>query len=357
MSEILKIIHVDMDAFYASVEQRDFPQYKGKPLVVGGRGPRSVISAASYEARKYGVYSAMPSKIALRKCPFLIFANHRFDVYKQVSKQIQTIFHDYTDLVEPLSLDEAFLDVTENKINLNSATLIAKEIRKRIKEETDLTASAGISYNKFLAKIASDYKKPDGLFVIEPKDAEQFIEQLPVDKFFGVGKVTAKRMHQMKIFTGADLKKLSKSYLTKYFGKSGLFYYDIVRGIDNREVNPNWIRKSFGAEQTFETDLTDKSEIIENLENIIDDLFMRLEKAKRFGRTLTLKVKFADFNQITRSKTYLFYITTKSQLKNSALELMEIAKLDNTKIRLLGLQISNLYNENREIAVQLSFDF
>lgn len=354
---IRKIIHIDMDAFYASVEQRDFPEYRGKPLVVGGRGPRGVIAAASYEARKYGVYSAMSTKIALRKCPFLVFANHRFDVYKQISKQIQSIFLEYTDLVEPLSFDEAFLDVTVNKRNLNSATILAKEIKRRIKKETELTASAGVSYNKFLAKIASDYKKPDGFFVIEPKDAESFLEQLPVDKFFGVGKVTAQKMHQMNIFTGADLKKLSKSYLSKYFGKTGMYYYEIVRGIDNREVIPNQIRKSIGTEQTFDEDIKGKDQVKENLELIIDDLFYRLEKAKRHGRTLTLKIKFADFTQITRSKTLFNYITTKSQLKTTAYELLEIANIEIYKIRLLGLTVSNLFDENKEIAIQLSFDF
>jgi len=345
-----------MDAFYASVEQRDFPEYRGKPLVVGGKGPRGVISAASYEARKYGVFSAMSSKVALRKCPFLIFANHRFEVYKQVSNQIREIFFQFTDLVEPLSFDEAFLDVTENKFKLNSASVIAKEIKRRIKKETELTASAGVSYNKFLAKIASDYKKPDGFFIIEPKDADEFIDTLPIDKFFGVGKVTAKKMNQMSIYNGSDLKKLSKSYLTRYFGKAGLYYYDIVRGIDYREVNPNRIRKSIGAEQTFEHDLTDINEITENLKSIADELFRRIDSSKQHGRTLTLKVKFADFNQITRSKTLFYYITTKTQLYNTALDLLEIAKLQFSQIRLLGLTVSNLYNENKEIAIQLSLD-
>lgn len=357
MYVIRKIIHVDMDAFYASIEQRDFPEYRGKPLVVGSSSARGVISAASYEARKYGIYSAMSSKLALKKCPFLVFANHRFDVYKKVSHQIRDIFFEYTDFVEPLSFDEAFLDVTINKKNLNSATLLAKEIKKRIKQETNLTASAGVSYNKFLAKVASDFNKPDGLYIVEPKDAENFIAKLPVEKFFGVGKVTAKKMHQMKIFTGADLKKLSKSFLVKYFGKAGIFFYDIVRGVDNREVNPNRIQKSIGTERTFEEDLSNFKQIKNKLETITDDLFNRIEKAQRYGRTLTLKVKFSDFNQITRSKTLFNFITTKKQLEETAFELLENSNLQNSKIRLLGLSVSNLFDENKVYAIQLTLNF
>ena len=257
-----KIIHIDMDAFFASVEQRDNPEYRGKPISVGGLGPRGVVAAASYEARKYGVFSAMSSKIARKKCPFLIFVHPRFEAYKKVSDQIGQIFLEYTDLVEPLSLDEAYLDVTHHKKGKPSATLIAKEIKDRIYIETNLTASAGISINKFLAKTASDYRKPNGIFLIKPEDAEAFIEKLPIEKFYGVGKVTAKKMNQLGIFNGLDLKKFSEYDLIRYFGKAGTYYYHIARAVDNRKVEPYRVQKSVGAENTFETDLSEKEDLL-----------------------------------------------------------------------------------------------
>ena len=293
-----------MDAFFASVEQRDNPEYKGKPIAVGGLSSRGVVAAASYEARKYGVYSAMPAKTAKKKCPFITFVRPRFEVYKQVSNQIRQIFLEYTDLVEPLSLDEAYLDVTQHKKGKPSATLIAKEIKQRIKEETELTASAGISINKFLAKIASDYKKPNGLFLIKPEEAEAFVEQLPIEKFFGIGKVSAEKMHSLGIFNGLDLKRLSEYDLIKHFGKQGSYYYHIARAIDNREVQPNRERKSVGAENTFETDIENPEEMLEQLEKIAQTLMGRIERVKLYGRTLTIKIKFSDFKQITRSKTF-----------------------------------------------------
>ncbi|MCK5700612.1 MAG: DNA polymerase IV, partial [Cyclobacteriaceae bacterium] len=250
-----KIIHIDMDAFFASIEQRDNPDLLGKPVAVGGAGKRGVVAAASYEARKFGVFSAMPASIALRKCPELIFTKPRFDVYKEVSNQIRQIFLEYTDLVEPLSLDEAYLDVTENKKGLGSATIIAREIKSKINSTTHLIASAGVSINKFLAKVASDQDKPDGLYVIKPNQAESFVDGLAIEKFFGIGKVTAKKMHELGINTGADLKQISIEELVRRFGKVGRYYFDIARAIDKRLVNPNRIRKSLGAERTFEDDL------------------------------------------------------------------------------------------------------
>lgn len=292
-----------MDAFYASVEQRDNPDLKGKPVAVGGSKERGVVAAASYEARKYGVRSAMPSVTAFKKCPHIIFVPPRFEVYKEVSKQIREVFSEYTNLIEPLALDEAYLDVTENKKNMEYAMDIAKEIKEKIKQRTKLTASAGISYNKFLAKIASDYNKPDGFYVITPKMAEKFIEQLKIEKFFGVGKVTAQKMHKRGIFTGADLKTKSLDELNRWFGKSGKYYFNVVRGVDNRSVNPNRIRKSLGAERTYSIDITNKIGLIENLNGIVEVLIKRMEKSDSSGKTLTIKAKYANFKQITRSKT------------------------------------------------------
>ena len=271
MSEdvIRKIIHIDMDAFFASVEQKDNPELKGKAVAVGGGGDRGVVAAASYEARKFGVRSAMPSKTALKRCPHLIFVKSRHSRYKEISDQIMAIFHEFTDLVEPLSIDEAFLDVSHNKMGLPSATVIAEEIRRRVKEETGLTASAGISVNKFLAKIASDYQKPDGLFVIKPKMVESFIEKLSIEKFFGVGKVTAEKMHQIGIFHGKDLKKRSLLELTRLFGKNGAYYYNIARGIDYREVDPHRIRKSVSTENTFRDDIRNKEQLKIRLEELM----------------------------------------------------------------------------------------
>src|SRR5512133_3820975 len=298
-----KIIHIDMDAFFASVEQLDNPELRGKPVAVGGSGERSVVAAASYEARKFGVRSAMPSVIAKRLCPDLIFVSHNFSRYTEVSSMIMEIFREYTDLIEPLSLDEAFLDVTNDKQNIGSATVIAKKIRCEIKTKTGLTASAGVSVNKFLAKIASDINKPDGLFLIRPEDAEKFIERLPVEKFYGIGKVTAQKMHKLGIHKGSDLKEWDLVSLVRNFGKAGVFFYDIVRGIDDRPVEPGQERKSFGTELTFEKDLTTRFEIIAELYKLEKKLMERLESDGISGRTITLKIKFSHFRQITRTNT------------------------------------------------------
>src|SRR5688572_23192976 len=284
-----------MDAFFASVEQRDFPELRGKPVAVGGGGPRGVVAAASYEARKYGVRSAMPGSVAKRLCPHLIFARSRFEVYQTVSKQIREIFHRYTDLVEPLSLDEAYLDVTENKFDILSARQIAREIKELIFRETGLTASAGVSFNKFLAKIASAYQKPDGLTVITPEKAEALVESLPIEKFYGIGDVTAAKMHSMGIHTGLELKQLSEAELTKHFGKSGQYYYQISRAIDDRLVNPNRIRKSIGAERTFAEDLTTLTEMEAQLLPLAEEISEYLQQRNDAGRTITVKIKYADF--------------------------------------------------------------
>nr|NQU91321.1 DNA polymerase IV [Bacteroidota bacterium] len=345
-----------MDAFYASVEQRDFPEYRGKPLTVGGSRQRGVVATASYEARKFGVYSAMPSVTAYRKCPHIIFVKPRFDVYRSVSKQIREIFLRYTDLVEPLSLDEAYLDVTENKKQISFATEIAREIKRKIRSELSLTASTGVSYNKFLAKIASDYNKPDGFFLIHPNHAEKFIEKLPIEKFFGIGKVTASKMKERGIFTGADLKQQELSDLINWFGKVGSYYYKIAHGEDDREVQPDRERKSISTENTFDHDLTRRSEILTELHKIGSELYQRMEKYSMFGRTLTMKVKFSDFHQITRSKSIHHCIRNKETL----LSLMEDVFLDldfsGKGIRLLGLGISNLDKPQTE-CIQLTLDF
>ena len=355
-NQVHKIIHIDMDAFYASVEQRDNPDLKGKPVVVGGDHERGVIAAASYEARKYGVHSAMSSKLAKRKCPDLIFVPGNFEKYKKVSRQIRNIFFEYTDLVEPLSLDEAFLDVTFTKKGKPSATLIAKEIKKRIKEETSLTASAGVSYCKFLAKIASDEKKPDGLFVITPDQAEAFIEQLEVRKFFGIGKVTAEKLNKQGIYFGSDLKKFDQHELIRQFGKSGIYYYNIVRGIDNRAVVPSRERKSLGAERTFVQDYFLLSDLKNQMGNIEDEIWQRIERSQSFGKTLTLKIKFADFEQITRSKTLSSSIQSKSVLKETATKLLKAEEPFVKGIRLLGLTVSN-FTQAEKGPVQLTIDF
>lgn len=338
-----KIIHIDMDAFYASIEQRDNPELRGKAIAVGGspEGRGGVVATASYEARKYGVRSAMPSKKAVQLCPSIIFIRPRFDVYKDVSSKIREIFSRYTDLIEPLSLDEAFLDVTTDKQNIGSAIDIAKAIRASIKEELNLTASAGVSTNKFVAKIASDINKPDGLTFIGPSRIESFMESLPIEKFYGVGKVTADRMRMMGLFTGADLKKLSENDLVSRFGKSGKFFYQIVRGLDNREVRPNRETKSVGAEDTFATDLTTIEELQEELKKLAEIVYVRLEKHRLKGRTITLKVKFHDFRQITRSQSVNEPTSDKESILAIAHQLMTAALDDQDKIRLLGISISN----------------
>lgn len=343
-----KIIHIDMDAFFASVEQLDNPELRGKPVAVGGSGERSVVAAASYEARKFGVKSAMPSVIAKRLCPDLIFVRHNFSRYTEVSSMIMAIFKEYTDLIEPLSLDEAFLDVTNDKQKIGSATVIARKIRCEIKSKTGLTASAGISVNKFLAKIASDINKPDGLFVIRPEEAEKFIEQLAVGKFYGIGKVTAEKMHRLGIHTGADLKKWDLVSLVRNFGKAGVFFYDIVRGIDDRPVEPDQERKSVGTELTYEKDLTTNFEVIAELYRLEQELMERLGHSEASGRTITLKIKFSDFKQITRSKTLQNYIRDFETLHREVSAIRKTIKLDGTKIRLLGVSISNLETDDCE---------
>ncbi len=356
-STIRKILHIDMDAFYASVEQRDNPELIGKPIAVGGNRERGVVAAASYEARKYGVKSAMASSIAYQKCPQLIFVKPRFEAYREASKQIREVFEEYTHLVEPLSLDEAYLDVTENNFDIEYAIDVATEIKKKIKEKTRLTASAGISYNKFLAKIASDYNKPDGFYVITPSMADDFIEKLPIERFFGVGKVTAKKMHLKGIFRGKDLKRKTEIQLTRWFGKSGKYYYNIARGIDNREVNPNRIRKSLGAERTYENDITTQEEMIINIELIAEILIKRIKNAGGAGKSLTLKVKYGDFKQITRSKT-LPDILTEKQIKELALLLLDSIPNIEKGIRLIGLQTANFDQDNKDTFLgQVEFEF
>lgn len=354
-----KIIHVDMDAFYASVEQRDFPELKGKPIAVGGGSDRGVVAAASYEARKYGVRSAMPSVTAKKLCPDLIFVKHRFDKYREVSSQIRDIFLDYTDLVEPLSLDEAYLDVTENKLHYPSATVIAYDIRRRIYETTGLTASAGISINKFVAKIASDYNKPNGQKTITPEEVLPFLEGLEVRKFHGIGKVTADKMYQHGIFTGAHLKERTREYLVEHFGKSGAHYYNIVRGIHKSAVKPDRIRKSLGAERTFSENISSEIFMKERLIQIAEEIEKRLSKNDVAGKTVTLKIKYSDFKTQTRSKTLPHFIRTKELILETAVELMEQEGFRES-VRLLGITLSNLNTEVEEedfVEVQLKFSF
>ena len=354
---IRKIIHVDMDAFYASVEQLDNPLLRGKPLAVGGNENRGVVSAASYEARKFGVRSAISGVLAKKYCPELIFVPPRFDRYKEISLQIRKIFYDYTDLVEPLSLDEAYLDVTINKKGNPSASLIAQEIRLRILNETGLSASAGISVNKFVAKIASDFNKPNGQKTVNPDEVEAFLEVLPIRKFYGVGKVTTEKMYQFGIFTGFDLKSKSQEFLEKHFGKSGTFYFNVVRGIHNSEVKSDRITKSVAAEHTFDINLTSEIFMLEKLKTIANELERRLKKHKIAGKTITLKIKFSDFTQQTRSKTLPYFVSDKSLLFETVKELLFQEKPKNS-VRLLGISLSNLNTEiKKSIVVQLKFDF
>ncbi|WP_112085284.1 DNA polymerase IV [Flavobacterium lacus] len=355
--KLRKIIHIDMDAFYASVEQKDFPELKGKPLAVGGSEIRGVISAASYEARRFGVRSAMSGLQAKKLCPELVFVRPRFERYTEISKIIRKIFYEYTDLVEPLSLDEAYLDVTQNKKGNPSASLLAQEIRKRIFEETGLTASAGISINKFVAKVASDYNKPNGQKTVNPNDVEPFLEALDIRKFYGIGKVTAERMYQLGIYTGKDLKTKSLAFLEQYFGKSGVHYYYIVRGIHNSPVKPNRISKSVGAERTFNENLSSEVFMEERLESIAKELERRLQKYKIAGKTVTLKIKYSDFSQQTRSKTLPYFISDKSLLLETAKELLYQEKLKES-VRLLGISLNNLNTEiKKTVVVQLRFEF
>ena len=352
-----KIIHVDMDAFYASVEQLDNPDLIGKPLAVGGSENRGVVAAASYEARKFGVRSAMSGAQAKRNCPDLIFVSPRFDRYKEISQKIRKIFFEYTDLVEPLSLDEAYLDVTQNKKGNPSASLIAEEIRQRIFQEVGLTASAGISVNKFVAKVASDINKPNGQKTINPEEVETFLENLDIKKFYGIGKVTTEKMYQQGIFTGKDLKSKPLEYLELHFGKSGTHYYYIVRGIHNSEVKPNRIAKSVAAEHTFNSNLTSEIYMEERLEQIAMELSRRLSKHKISGKTVTLKIKYSDFSQHTRSKTLPYFISDKGLIFSTIRELLYQEKMKNS-VRLLGISLSNLNTEiKKTVIVQLKFDF
>lgn len=352
-----KIIHIDMDAFYASVEQRDHPELQGKPVAVGGSSFRGVVASASYEARQFGVRSAMPSVTAQRLCPNLIFVKSRFDAYREVSNQIRSIFHDYTDLVEPLSLDEAYLDVTEPQRGPRSATLIAQAILRRIREETALTASAGVSFNKFLAKVASDINKPNGMKVIAPEEALAFLENLKIERFHGIGKVTAERMRRMGIFTGRDLKHYGEVELVRRFGKVGRHYYRIVRAEDHRPVNPNRIRKSIGAERTFREDLVQAADMRERLDYLAGLVFKYMEQSDNYGRTVTLKAKMPDFKQLTRSRTFTGEIRTLDELRLIAHELLEENLPQIKQVRLLGIAVSNLAKEQQVDGIQLEFDF
>lgn len=359
-----KIIHIDMDAFYASVEQLDNPELRGKPLAVGGNENRGVISAASYEARKFGVRSAMTGVLAKKLCPELTFVKPRFERYSQISKKIRKIFFEYTDLVEPLSLDEAYLDVTINKKNIWSATHIAQEIRYRIFQETGLTASAGISINKFVAKIASDYNKPNGQKTVKPEDVENFIEALDIKKFYGIGKVTAEKMYQLGIFTGKDLKSKDKIFLDKYFGNQADYYYNMSRGISFSPVVSERQAKSVATEYTFNENLTSEIYLEDKLKKIAKELSKRLNKYKLAGKTITLKIKYSDFTLQTRSKTLKYFVSNPEILEDEAKTLLYQDKLKNS-VRLLGISITNLNNQpkiitentKKNLSVQLSFEF
>jgi DNA polymerase IV len=352
-----KIIHIDMDAFYASVEQRDNPELRGKPVAVGGSRERGVVAAASYEARRFGVYSAMPSITAKRRCPDLIFVKPRFDTYKAISRQIREIFAEYTPIIEPLSLDEAYLDVTENLRGILSATQIAEEIRARIRAKTGLTASAGVSYNKFLAKLASDHRKPDGLFVITPKMGPVFVETLPVRKFHGVGPATAAKMEGFGIKTGLDLRAQTLAFLQLHFGKAGSYYYWAARGVDERPVRADRIRKSVGAENTFPADLVTYEAARDALREIVDTVWGYCEGSGLRGRTVTLKVKFADFRQITRSRTGQRQIRTRSELEQLGNTLLEPLFPVVKGVRLLGVSLSSLAAEEVERECEFSLPF
>lgn len=349
-----------MDAFFASVEQLDNPELIGKPVAVGGGSERGVVAAASYEARKFGVKSAMSGAMAKRNCPNLIFVKPRFSRYKDISNKIRAIFYEYTDLVEPLSLDEAYLDVTVNKKGNPSASLIAKEIRNRIFNELHLKASAGISINKFIAKVASDINKPNGQKTIPPEEVVTFLEELPIEKFFGIGKVTASKMYNLGIFNGKDLKEKNIEFLAKHFNKAGLHYYNIVRGVQQSEVKPNRIRKSVAAEHTFTKNLTSEVFMLERLENISEELEQRLINSKVSGKTITLKIKYSDFKTQTRSKTLPYFVKDKAIILDTVKELLFQEKVKNS-VRLLGISVTNLNTLSKKIEkqinVQLKFEF
>ena len=347
-----KIIHIDMDAFFAAVEQRDNPELRGCPIAVGHSGRRGVVSTASYEARPYGVRSALPSVVAKRLCPQLIFVEPRFDAYKAVSEQIRAIFRQYTDLVEPLSLDEAFLDVSHHP----SATIVAQQIKQQIYQTTSLTASAGVSVNKMLAKIASDYRKPDGLFVIPPEQIDDFVAQLPIEKFFGIGEVTAAKMHRLGIRCGADLREWSRIALVQQFGKAGNLYYGYARGEDLREVTPHRERKSLGAEITFYEDIDSIERLHEELEALQQEVWARVKRHDFYGKSAVVKIKFSDFQQITRSKTMPTAIESFESLQTVSNEILDSVELNDRKVRLIGLTVGNSGKHCSECA-QLCFDF
>ncbi len=341
-----KIIHVDMDAFFASVEQRDDPELRGKPVAVGGSGGRGVVAAASYEARKFGVRSAMPSVTARRLCPDLIFVRHRFDAYKEASQQIRAIFHHYTDLVEPLSIDEAFLDVTADRLGIGSATRVAELVRQEIRAKTRLTASAGVSYNKFLAKLASDQNKPDGLCVIRPGEGARFVQSLPIRRFHGVGPKGAEKMAKLGIATGADLAARDIAFLREHFGSFADYLYRAARGIDLRPVRTNRIRKSLGGERTFSEDISAGPALRETLDNIVDIVWERIERAEAKGRTVTLKMKYTDFRIVSRAKSLPNNVADKSEFARVGHALLEELLPLPLPIRLMGLTLSNLEHES-----------
>ncbi|WP_426532801.1 DNA polymerase IV [Bradyrhizobium sp. McL0615] len=349
-----KIIHVDMDAFYASVEQRDNPDLRGKPVAVGGARERGVVAAASYEARKFGVRSAMPSVTAKRQCPDLIFVKPRFEVYKAVSKQIREIFAEHTPIIEPLSLDEAYLDVTENLRGIRLARDVALAIRAKIKEVTGLNASAGISYNKFLAKLASDHRKPNGQYVIAPEMGAAFVETLPVGKFHGIGPATSAKMNSLGLHTGLDMRNQSLEFMQANFGKAGSYYFWISRGIDNREVRPDRIRKSVGAENTFFTDLAEFEAMVSELQPLIDKVWRHCENKGTRGRTVTLKVKFADFELISRSRTVVAPVVRREELANLTTELLRALFPMKKLVRLLGVSVSGFVGEDTDDPAQIA---
>lgn len=355
--ELRKVIHIDMDAFYASVEQRDNPALRGQPVAVGSPRERGVVAAASYEARRFGVHSAMSSALARRKCPELVFVPPRFEVYRAISLQIRGILAEYTPLIEPLSLDEAYLDVTHNLKGIASATAIAEEIRARIREQTGLTASAGISYNKFLAKLASDHRKPDRLHVITPRMGPAFVEALPVGKFHGIGPVTAARMNRLGIFTGLDLRQQSREFLREEFGKAGEHYYWIARAVDHRPVTADRLRKSIGAETTFARDLISRAELEASLESILTKVWEHCERTGLRGRTVTLKVRYADFRQITRSRSGPASVPDQAALRQVSLELLSPLFPLAKGVRLLGVTLSNLDGERETEGQQLALGF
>ena len=338
-----KIIHIDMDAFYASVEIRDNPRLRGKPVIVGGMpGTRGVVCTASYEARKFGVHSAMSADLAARLCPQGIFLRPRRGAYLEASARMHEVFHEYTDIIEPLSLDEAYLDVTRDKKNIRSATLIALEIKKRIREKTSLTASAGVSYNKFLAKMASDYRKPNGIFVVEPHQAEAFIRPLPIEKFYGVGEVTARKFKEMGVHTGADLLKLSRNYLVSRFGKAGAYYYDIVRGIDERPVQPERIRKSYSVENTYAEDIHDRFGLITELYRLEKRLAHLLERDGVAAKTVVIKVRYHDFSTQSRNHTLPYPVSNFESLHQAVRQMRDSFPWQDQGIRLLGVGVQNL---------------